>query len=88
MEDLAAILTEQNVAVLNLSRTILKQIAEPRPDDWGRARVAISADDAEHAIFLLLNHASTWGDLPLTKAQVHNYTNAELAAQAVEAVEA
>lgn len=84
MEPLNEILTESNIAILNAARSVLKRIhVSSYPDEFGVARVVVLAEHAENAIFQTISSASTWGNLDLSRAQVHNHTNEQIVSDAM-----
>lgn len=79
MDTLETILTPVNVAILNAARTILKDCADLTSDTPNHYRPITRAETAEHALFKFVLSAYVFGPVALTRQQLHNYTDAELA---------
>jgi hypothetical protein len=65
-------LTDEQVATLNAARDILDGIPTMTPRTYEGGMLDATARAAEHAVFMLLNYATNYGDLPLSYRQLHN----------------
>lgn len=73
-------LTDDDISALNAARTVLDRIDWKVGGSCQLGMIHAKANTASEAIFDFLNWSDAYGNVPVTREQMHNTTDAEVLA--------